>query len=247
MSIYQAMHFGPSVGVGESQSVHLGIAAIGKRADPTNPYVIVNEVLAANIAHYLRLPVPPCCIITDGNGVPYFASLSFNLTGQSLPPIIPAQFYSRFQHQTGSILLFDCYIANSDRHAGNLSEDTTGQPRCNVFDHSHVLLSGTNPLGSQRLTTARNSLVIDGGMGGNRHCLIDLIDDERYFDTVLNRIETIPDWFIEAIVAEVSQFGLSVNERDDTIQFLKDRRAAVRSLIIANRGSFSGIQTWRLI
>ena len=82
MDIYRVTHFGPSIGIGVSGAVHLGIAAVGKPNGPVNRHVIPNELIAAEIGRYLRLPVPPFCIIAGPNGESHFASLNFNLVGQ---------------------------------------------------------------------------------------------------------------------------------------------------------------------
>jgi hypothetical protein len=40
-----------------------------------------------------------------------------------------------------------------------------------VFDHSHAVLGGHNPMGSARLVAMQAALVMDGSIGGNRHCV----------------------------------------------------------------------------
>jgi hypothetical protein len=74
--------------------------------------------------------------------ISHFASLNFNLTGGSLPPVIPTKFYTEFEADTGALIVFDAYVANSDRHAGNLSADYSSH--CfNVFDR--IFLRGLTP------------------------------------------------------------------------------------------------------
>lgn len=246
MDTYRVMHFGASIGIGVSGAIHLGIAAVGKPNSPANPYVLSNEVVAATIGQYLRLPIPPFCVITGPTGENHFASLSFNLVGGALPPIIPAQFYTEFEALVGALIAFDVYIANCDRHNGNLSADY-GAHRFNVFDHSHCLLSGSPPLGSQRLARAETSLVVDGSIGGGRHCLINELRSDRLFETALSRIESIPDWFIEEVVNDTVGYGITPAEANDLIGFLKNRRQQVRPIIAANKGVFAGVTNWVLL
>src|SRR5579862_4927497 len=237
MDIYRVLHFGAAIGIGVSGAVHVGIAAVGKCNVPANPYVVPNELIAAEIGRYLRLPIPPFCVIVGPTGENHFASLDFNLTGGSLPPVIPATFYNEFEGDVGSLLAFDAYIANSDRHNGNLSADYSSH-RFNVFDHSHCLFSGTDPQGLARLSAADGSLVIDGSLGGTRHCLLGEIRDDRLFERVLERIESIPDWLISDIVSEAAIYGLTGAEAMASVDFLKQRRRALRGLIGTHRAVF---------
>lgn len=241
------VHWGQAVGIGVSNSSYLHLEAIGKANAAGSPYCVPNEIIAAEIGRRVRLPVPPCCVVTDGQGKAFFASLSFNLTGNTLPPIIPADFATAFGAAIADIIVFDIYICNSDRHAGNLTADYTAPARFNVFDHSHAVLGGHNPMGGGRLVAAQNALVIDGGIGGNRHCLIDRVTDDRWFDKTLRRIEGLEDYFINELVSDVAEYGLSAQEVTELTAFLLARRASVRGLISANKAAFPGIAQWSLL
>jgi hypothetical protein len=236
-----------AVGIGVSNSSYLHLEAIGKTSGPGNPYCVVNEIVAAEIGRRLRLPVPPCCVVMDPQSRAFFASLNFNLTGNALPPIIPANFTGVFGDTVADILAFDIYICNSDRHAGNLTADYTAPARCNVFDHSHAVLGGNPPMGSARLTIARNALVIDGGIGGSRHCLIDQVTDDRWFDRMLKRIEAVEEYFIKELVSDMAEYGLSTQEVNDLTTFLLERRTLVRGLISSNKPAFPAISQWSLL
>ena len=243
MQIFRATHFGAAVGIGVSGAVYLGISAIGKANTPSNPYVLANEIISAEIGRYLRLPIPPCCVVSSPTGADHFASLDFNLTGNSLPPIIPPNFYAAFRDYVGLIVMFDAYIANSDRHNGNLSADYVAQ-RFNIFDHSHVLFSGTQPSGIQRLQLARAALVIDASLGGNRHCLLDRLEDESQLLPAISKIAAIPDWFLDDIIEEASLYGLNSAEKSEVCSFLKTRRGMIGDIVSANKAAFRGIRDW---
>jgi hypothetical protein len=171
VDIYKVVNWGQSVGIGVSNSSYLHLEAVGKASTAGAPYCVVNEIVAAEIGRRVRLPVPPCCVVTDGQGKAFFASLSFNLTGNTLPPIIPNDFAVVFGDAIANIVVFDAYICNSDRHTRNLTADYTPPARFNVFDHSHAVLGGHNPMGSARLVAMQAALVMDGSIGGNRHCV----------------------------------------------------------------------------
>ena len=244
---YKVVNWGLPVGIGVSNSSYLHLEAVGKAGAPGLPYCVANELVAAEVGRRVRLPVPPCCVVVDGTGKAFFASLSFNLTGNALPPIIPADFAAAFGDTVADILVFDIFICNSDRHAGNLTADYAPPARFNVFDHSHAVLGGNPPVGSARLIAMQNHLVIDGGLGGNRHCLIDRVTDDRTFDKMLRRIEGLEDYFITELVSDVSDYGLSMQEVTDLTAFLLARRASVRGLISNNKPKFPGIAQWNLL
>src|SRR3954463_13559521 len=116
MDIYRTVAFGPSVGQGVNRAMFLHLSAIGKANSIVAPFVIANELLAAQIGQFLKLPVPPGGVVVDPNGTPYYASMDFNITGNSLPPIIEGDFAAAFGGvAVASVLAFDILIANSDR------------------------------------------------------------------------------------------------------------------------------------
>jgi hypothetical protein len=248
LDIYKVISWGTAVGLTASAPLYLHISAVGKRDNTENPYCVANELVASEVGKRLRLPVPPSCVVQDGAGVPYFACLDFNLTGITLPPILPGAFAATFGDAVADILVFDAYIGNSDRHSGNLAADY-GTPRYNVFDHSHVLFGGTHHgiTGIARLTAAETSLVIDQSIGGNRHCLIDVLADDRPMRRMLERIEGLDDYFLEDVVSAASDYGLSSSEASALLSFLKLRKSTLRQLIANNKLSFSGIGTWSLL
>jgi hypothetical protein len=174
----------------------------------------------------------------------FFASLNFNLTGDTLPPVIPAQFASSFGPQCADVVIFDIFICNSDRHSGNLSADYQG-PRFNLFDHSHTLL-GWGPAGIDRLNAAENSLTIQGDGWGNRHCLMDHVTNDQDFNKMLERIENLDEYFICEVVQDVAEYGLTTDEVSRLTDFLLGRRKKVRQLILSNQAAFPGIQQWSL-
>lgn len=248
MDIYKVVSWGTAVGLTASAPTFLHLSAIGKRDNTENPYCVANELVASEIGKRLRLPVPPACVVQDGAGQPYFACLDFNLTGITLPPIIPSMFAAAFAQAVADILVFGAYIANSDRHRGNLAADYS-TPRYNVFDHSHVLFGGTHhgATGVTRLTGAEACLVIDGSLGGNRHCLINSLTDDRPMRKMIERIEGLDNYFLEDVVSAASDYGLSTSEESSLLSFLSQRRHTLRQLISNNKPSFPGIMTWSLL
>ena len=244
MDKYKVVSWGPAVGIGVTGSTHLHIAAVGKSSNAQCPYYIVNELISAEVGRRIRVPVPPSCAVEDEDGRAFFASLNFNLTGDTLPPVIPTQFASSFGAQCADVVIFDIFICNSDRHRGNLSADYQGS-RFNLFDHSHALL-GWGPGGIDRLNAAENSLTIQGDGWGNRHCLMDHVTNDHDFNKMLERIENLDEYFIREVVQDVAEYGLTTDEVSRLTEFLLGRRTRVRQLVLSNQSAFPGIQQWSL-
>jgi hypothetical protein len=229
--------------MGATGAVFAQVSAICKKNGAQNPYYVANELVAAELGRILRLPVPPGFIVLDASQVAYYASLDFNLTGVSLPPIIPGTFTTTFLNELGAILVFDIFIANSDRHPGNLSAEYGQPPRFNLFDHSHSLLGGgAAGTGLPCLQGAENSIVI-----GPTHAVISGVNDEALFLPALERVESIPDYFIASVVQEAADYGLSTPERDGLTAFLKNRKTRVRNFISGNKHLFPGITHWSVL
>jgi hypothetical protein len=224
------------VGFGISDPSYLHLEAIGKANTPASPYCVVNEIIAAEIGQRVRLPIPPYCVVTNGRGgKTLFASLSFNLTRKPLAPIRPADFAATFGEAIADILVFDAFICNSDRHVENLAADYK-TARFNMFDHAHAVLGGQGQklMGSARLEAMQNALVIDGGVGGRPHCLIDRVTDHRWFDKMLRRVEGIADYFLLELVSDVAEYGLTRQEVTDLTDFLLTRRSRLRGILAAS-------------
>jgi hypothetical protein len=238
--IYRVTSWGKAVGLGATGAQYVNVSAVGKTNSANAPYVVANELVCSQLGHILKLPVPPGFVIVNESGQPHFASLDFNLTGDTLPPIIPDRFVAAFREQIGSILAFDIFIANDDRHARNLAADySTNPPRYILFDHSHALLGG-NQNGIPKLDAASAALAL-----GN-HVLAGHIENDELFDSMLARIEQMPDYFIEETVSGAEDYGLDGATAERLRNFLGDRRSHVRQLILDNKGAFPGIKQWRL-
>lgn len=240
MDIYKVQSWGPAVGIGVTQSKHLHLAAIGKTNNPQSPYYVVNELVAAEIGRRLRLPVPPNCVVQNDEGIPFFASLNFNLTGDSLPPIIPERFRDTFKECCADVIVFDAYICNGDRHTRNMSADYSHPARYSLFDHSPALLGSGNSV-IARLDTVNKSL----GIGG--HCLTGMVTDDRHFDRILKRVEGLEEYFIRDVVEGSEEYGINPDEIKRFVEFLLERQPKVRKLLSEQKKIFTGVKQWSLL
>src|SRR5258708_5378731 len=76
---------------------------------------------------------------------------------------------------------------------GNL-DTAHNPPKLTVFDHSHALFGSQNGQGRARL------IAMDGQFGitaGNRHCLLDSIQNDSHFKEWIDRIKGLPNYLID--------------------------------------------------
>jgi hypothetical protein len=106
---------GSAVGDGVSASVHVGVAAIAKKANAAEPNIVINELACSLVAHALRLPCPPGVLLEHG-GETYFCSMNFNLAGHALPPTPVQALLTELPALCWGIILFDVLMLNPDRH-----------------------------------------------------------------------------------------------------------------------------------
>jgi hypothetical protein len=139
---YKVWAWGAPVGVGVTGANHVGIAGVAKKATPTDPFLIANEVICNSLARMLLLPCPPGAMLDKG-GEPYFFSLNFNLAGMALPPADAVTVVTSFPRLSWGIILFDTLVMNPDRHGLNIAHDTSTN-KVQIFDHGHAFLHAGN-------------------------------------------------------------------------------------------------------
>jgi hypothetical protein len=236
----------------------LGIGVTGVRqgsvsayAKPASGYIAANEMVCGEIARFLGLRVPSFGLAHPGvTGQPiFFCSLDFNFSGQQLPPANAAALMAALPAYSAGVIAFDCLVANTDRHPGNIAFDARpGQePTLVIYDHSHALLGSAPGEGSQRLRTLRDRLALnlDGQTGGNRHCLADHLHDAALLGDWCERAATIPPWWLSNLVRSVP--GLTAIETNETIEFLSHRSRNLRAILRANLNQFKSIQQTTLL
>lgn len=231
----------------------LGIGVTGVRqasatvyAKPASGYIAANEVICGEIARFLGLSVPAFGLAHPGvRGQPvFFCSLDFNFSGQQLPPVNAAALAAALPTFLAGIIAFDCLVANTDRHAGNIAFDSRpgAQPAVVIYDHSHALLGHVFGAGTQRLRNLRDRLALnlDGQTGGNRHCLANYLTDAVLLVDWCDRAATIPRWWLSNLAKSVP--GLTAIEMDEVVEFLAHRTQNLRNILRTHLHQFPAIQ-----
>jgi len=237
---------------GAAQGYQAAVSGIVKKNGDGAPYCIPNEYICATIGRFIGLPIPPAGVVymrpdvagPDMKGEPpyWFASLDFNIQGDTLPPVDGGKCVAELPYLSAGLLLFDILVANGDRHNTNLSVDFMAQPaKMSVFDHSHALLGYRRGDGKQRLVAQRDELAID------RHCLLQHIATDVHFAEWRKRIQAIPDFFIEDAVHHVQGLGMTSDEGVAVLEFLEHRRDHIADLISAHKNAFTSLKQWSLL
>lgn len=217
------------------------------------PFCVANEYVAGEIGRILGLPIPPGGLVEEDaqTGDPMYVSLEFSQAGgASLPGLSRTDLDWLINNDAATatgVLLFDIWIANADRHRGNLSLDRSRSPPVlHVYDHSHALFGVEPNSGSTRLNVAEGALGVTGNPTHppNRHCLLDELTTAEHMDTWINRIQQVPDFIIERLVNTLEGLGYDEGVVGHLEDFIKERRANIPSLLSNEQSEFTSITNW---
>jgi hypothetical protein len=248
-TIYRLVRLASSHRGGVNSAVDAEIRGVAKTNDQ-GPFTIANEIIAARLGRALGLPVPDG-VVAEHSGKQYYLSLDVSKEGKTLPPIVPPDFVSACPRLAAGAVIFDIWIANSDRHASNVSfDDAFTPPRPSFFDHGHALLGGDGNGGPHRLAAAESDLGCTGRppMNGNRHVLIDLVSSAADLREWIDRVAELPDFQIDDACQEAHDLGVlpAGGSLDAVRNWLQDRKARVAELVSNNQAEFSAITQWDL-
>jgi hypothetical protein len=108
---YQIWGWGDrQTGVTEEQYL-VGVTTRAKRASSHCAFTVVNEYVCQELGRMLGLPIPVGAIL-EREGVPYYASLDFNVEGQKLPPADAVALAGDLPDLSLGIVMFDIWIGN---------------------------------------------------------------------------------------------------------------------------------------
>jgi hypothetical protein len=153
--------------------------------------------------------------------------LNFNLAGEDLPPANPARVVQANSAMAWGIVLFDVWIVNGDRHRRNIAFDADTN-RLQIFDHGNALFCPDH----ERLVIMRDQLAI------GQHCLANEIVSLDGMLTWLQRINSIPEFYIRSLIESAVDVGLPAEHIDLCASFLIERRANLLTLLHTFHSSF---------
>ena len=213
-----------------SGAQYADLAARAKANSAISPYCVPNEFICQKLGEYLRLPVAQGIVITrEWDDPPFlYAALDFSQDNEPFPPVVPENCVQALPELCAAAVLFDIFVANSDRSRNNIFFNADDQkPQMILFDHETALLGATAGQAEGRLTgSVRNQLGIPG------HCLRPLIPLSSLMESVwIQRIRELPGYLIEETCREAAPYGMTNLETEAVIEFLSTRRNELRSLI----------------
>lgn len=230
-SRYKIWQWADPVGEGATRPIHVAVAGIAKTAVEGDPHVVANELLCSLLARAVMLPNPPGFVV-DRDGVPYYVSLNFNLSGQELPDADCELLAARHPGLAWGIVLFDVWVGNGDRHERSIAFDTMTD-QVQVFDHDWAFMAGDEP--QARLESLRNRTGIE------RHCLAAELRDLTGLREWFERINVVPEFYIREAVREAVSAGLGNESIDFCTEFLLSRRSRLIELVLADRARFTRV------
>jgi hypothetical protein len=250
---YKIESLGRQLGIGVAGSRYVSLSAIAKENVPNAPYCVPNELICCELGRFIGLPVPPGAMVSQATGGSLFASLDFNLTANTLPPVDVAGCVKGLPLLSAGLLLFDIWVANLDRHPGNFAVDFLATPpEMNVFDHSHALFGYSAGDGENRLKLLTDRLGVSWSTnapvdsGKHRHCLLDTVSSDGDFGFWIERISATPDFFIRDVCGRATSHGATADEIDAAIAFLIHRRNDMKTIVRLHQAEFTAIKTWSL-
>lgn len=173
-----------------------------------------------------------------------FASQSYE--GDTTPDDLNVEaLYRNHDELCAAILVFDIFIANCDRHAGNIKVDKASDPTLvRVFDHERSLFYIDKGRGRSRLKECEDRLgVTDGDQSRDEwHCLVEVVKSAQHILTWADRVRDIPDWFLKRVVEDVRKLPLVDSEVEDVLSFLTERQKKINALIWNNRKRFTQVE-----
>ncbi len=211
---------------------YVGITARAKR-DRESPYEVFNELVAMRLGHLIGLPIP-AGIVVERNGNFFFASCDVSTVDGELPAAdVPRLCRDRSDDACG-IMVFDAWIANTDRHDENIWYDYYGDVVV-AFDHGRGLL-GTSGRPHMNSNKVRLGIRLD------EVCLADHIISFNEFPKWHDRICRLHPNAIIQTVTEASSVDIDKSLALECGDWLINRRNILPDLFRNERHVFKKLQ-----
>jgi hypothetical protein len=213
------------------------MSGFAKVSVPAQPYLVPNEFICGRLGLLMGLPVPPgVCTKTDSGDLAYVA-LRFGHRGEKPPPVIPEHVVADNPSEAAGIIVFDCWIANKDRHNQNLAFVRGGTP-LHLFDHGNALLGEVPGKGPGRLHDLASVAVVSACLGPH-------ITSSQSFAEWQARAMAIPDGLVRDLIRAVTApGGLTKDDAEVTFSFLIERRGKLRDLLRSAASQLPKISDW---
>lgn len=214
------------------------LAAYARPADPNSPYCVVNDYVATAVGMAMGAPVPPGTLVKLGSDWGYL-SLGFGEHGKRPPPAEFDELAVERPWEATGVLVLDQWIANFDRHDGNLAY----MPTLGVaaFDHDQSLFGACPPgEGVESLGGSLHRRV-------SSHELAPHLKTSEHFEPWITRAKSITRPELQrAVWTCVDAELLSRLEAEALVDFLQYRQNNIGQFIEDSYSEFTGITAWTL-
>lgn len=216
----------------------------GPTLNPDIPYVAANELIAAQLASAIALPILAFRLVEDDDTL-YFGS-AWMEKNKTFYPGIDATLFARAANgdRVYDLVAFDYWIYNTDRNAQNLilRREAAGRSSAELLllnDHSHSLIQpGTSPARMHEYVEQIPPVSLDF----IRSALVSTAD----LTAAVALIEGVPDGTIDGIVDTVPELFLVNHERQPVKDFLVARRERLRNFFTDSLNLFPALKGKRL-
>ncbi|MEX2237920.1 MAG: HipA family kinase [Dehalococcoidia bacterium] len=205
------------------------------------PYVPANEMIAAQLAGQLEIPVLPWEFLELPGGELAFGSLK--LSNAEFGPLTSAS-ASQLVAPTllEALAVFDLFIANTDRHCKNIVARKAGAGRYQVIanDHSHCLVRGTwDP--SNLANVYETILQQQPSAFFSCQELVSRVRNVAKLRETTSKVESIGRGTLQDIVDGVPDAWMDHQVKATMVGFLEDRATNIRTLLNRVRGVFPNL------
>lgn len=211
---------------------YVGITAVAKRNRHV-PYEVFNELVAMSLGRLVGLPIPNGMVVAKGNNS-YYASCHIMGAGGQMPPANLARFCQEQKSEACGVLLFDAWIANTDRHDENMWYDYYAN-KYFLIDHGRALLNGS---GAIHMESNRERL----GIRVDPPCLSEHVTTFSNFPFWYDRLKLIPECTIRSIATQAATVGVDSDLADQCADWLIRRRRVLPELFTAEKDLFPKLE-----
>ncbi len=239
---YAITGVGPSLGSGVSGAFEVQLLGVGK-VDTHEPYTLANEFICAQLASALGLPVPPATIAETNTGEKVFVSLKYTVGPTSLPAVDPAELVADRPDVAAGIVVFDCWVGNWDRHAGNVAY-VRGASGVSIFDHGRSLLRTPTGQGAAAVQAGQD----DPHLHVPQNVLCDHVADARLLARWAERVAAVPEELVRDAGRAASRLGVCTDEEASAVAgFLLHRKERIMSYLSGNQSLLPKVTNWETL
>lgn len=235
---YEIAAVGQPVGSGVTGSRYCTLHGVVKTNTDKAAYQVPNEYICGALALAIGLPSPPGTVARLQDGSLAFVCLRFGPKGDKPPPVDPVKVAQSRPKLSAGVVIFDCWVLNGDRHAGNLAHEPDAG--LSMFDHGHALLGTEAGKAVDSLAARKDQPQWNG-------CLLPHLTSAADLLAWAHRLRVLTNEQVEDVVYSTKRLGLISSEEAKAVtETLHFRRQRMDSFLHDRHDQFSGVADWGL-